>query len=67
MIDFSESKKMIKIIGKEDKSYSYNGVSVNISFFITELHQIKYPVVSVWFIHFSSYFYLHNMYKEVLA
>ena len=34
MVDFGLSDKMIKIIGKEDKSSTYNWFSGNISFFI---------------------------------
>ena len=33
MIDFGESEKMIKASGKLDKSYTYNGLSGNITFY----------------------------------
>ena len=34
MVDYGESDKMMKIIGKVDKSDSYEGFSCKISFFI---------------------------------
>ena len=34
MVDFGESDKRIKISGKMNKSNTYNGISLNISFFI---------------------------------
>ena len=34
MVDFGESKKMVKIIGNADKSNTYNGFSGNIFFFM---------------------------------
>ena len=49
MIDFGESNKMIEISGKGDKSVSYYGFKSNILFFK--------PVISVWFIQFSTFFY----------
>ena len=36
IVDFGESDKIIKTIGKVDKSSTYNGISSNISFFIQE-------------------------------
>ena len=42
MVHFSESDKMIKISGKEEKSKTYSGFSDNISSLLTEeLHQTK--------------------------
>ena len=53
---------MIKISGKVDKSNSYNELNGNISFFInrrtsSEQNITIKPVVSVWLIHFFTYFY----------
>ena len=64
---------MIRIGGKVDKYKNYNGLSYNISFFIQRISSSdsfwRYPflnqernittkpIVSVWFIHFSIYFY----------
>ena len=42
MVDFGESKKMIKIRGKMDESDTYNRFSRNISFFIQEFLLIKH-------------------------
>ena len=71
MEDFDESDWMIKISRKADKSNTYNGSNANISFFINRrtlsesdefLLLIKKDtlqhktVVSISFIHFSTYF-----------
>ena len=58
IVDFGKSDEIIKIIGKSDKSKTYNVFSGNISFFINE-HMLEEnintkPFVSVWFIHISS-------------
>ena len=49
----------IKISGKEDKSNTYGGFSGNISFFIRG--RTTKPVVSIWFIDFSTYFYFYHL------
>ena len=59
-----------KINGKVNKSNTYNGFRCNISFFIQEIWRSSSlakernittkPVVSVWFIYFSTYF--HSIY-----
>ena len=55
-----------KISGRVDKSNTYQGLSCDISFFIKEIWSSSLkkdqiitpqPVVSFWFIHFSTYFY----------
>ena len=53
---------MIKISGKVDKSNIYNRFSSNISFLIqgrtsSEQNITTKPIVSVWFIHISTYLY----------
>ena len=67
MVDFGESNEMIKISGKVDKLNTYNGFSDKISLFVNslsllwwssfvnkELNIATEPIVSVWFIHFST-------------
>ena len=47
MVDFGKSDKMIKLSGKVNKLNTYNGFSINISFFI-----YRTSTDCVWFIHF---------------
>ena len=42
MVAFGQSDKIIKIIGKVNKSNTYNGFNVNISFLTDERHQTKH-------------------------
>ena len=71
MVDFDESDKMIKISVKVDKSNTCNRFNANISLFIyytvnKEQNIAIKPVVSIWFIHFSTYFYLISIYLYML-
>ena len=66
MVDLGESEEMIKISGKVDKSNTYNGFSSNISFWrsfslYNERNITTKPVVSVWLIYISGYFYKINL------